>query len=292
MPDSTAHIIDGRVLAARLRENIAERVAALKSRGIDVSLDAVLADAAGNGDAESAALIYAQNQRSTCEALGIDYRLHLLAGNAAYEDLAGRLLLLSNDDDVTAIMLHLPVPTGIDAYALQSLITPDKDVEGVNPANIGNVVYGRSGLMPCTALAVMEMVDSTGLDLRGAHVVVVGASNIVGKPIAVLMMQREATVVSCNKHTRDLASLTRQADVLIAAAGQPRLIKANMVKPGAVVVDVGVHRIVEDGRKATVGDVDFEPVSQVAGWISPVPGGVGPMTVAMLLRNVVEAAER
>jgi methylenetetrahydrofolate dehydrogenase (NADP+)/methenyltetrahydrofolate cyclohydrolase len=187
-------------------------------------------------------------------------------------------------------MLHLPLPAGIDVERVQSLIAPEKDVEGVNPANIGNVVYGRRSLVPCTALAVLELVEITAIDLKGALAVVVGASNIVGKPVAVLLMRANATVVSSNKFTRDLPALTRRADVVIAAAGVAGLVKGDWIKPGAVVVDVGIHRAQgPDGKTVTLGDVDFASVSTVAGFLTPVPGGVGPMTVAMLLRNVADA---
>jgi methylenetetrahydrofolate dehydrogenase (NADP+)/methenyltetrahydrofolate cyclohydrolase len=190
-------------------------------------------------------------------------------------------------------MLHLPLPAGVDVERVQSLIAPEKDVEGVNPANIGNVVYGRRSLVPCTALASVEMIESTGVELRGARCVIVGASNIVGKPIAVLLMRAEATVISTNKFTRGIADLTRSADVLVAAAGVPGLIKGDMIKPGAVVIDVGINRIAgPDGKSITVGDVAFDEAVEVAGHLSPVPGGVGPMTVAMLLRNTVDAALR
>jgi methylenetetrahydrofolate dehydrogenase (NADP+)/methenyltetrahydrofolate cyclohydrolase len=233
------------------------------------------------------------NQARTCEEIGIRYVLHRLPATAGYEDIAGRVLLLNADEDVRAVMLHMPLPAGIDAERIQSLIAPDKDVEGVNPANIGNVVYGRRSLVPCTALATLEMIEHTGIDLRGKRCVVVGASNIVGKPIAVLLMREDATVHSTNKFTPSLAALARECDVLVAACGVPRLVTADWVKPGAVVVDVGINRIVgPDGTKVTVGDVDFDAVRRVASWISPVPGGVGPMTVAMLLRNVVDAALR
>ncbi|MHC5003583.1 MAG: bifunctional 5,10-methylenetetrahydrofolate dehydrogenase/5,10-methenyltetrahydrofolate cyclohydrolase [Planctomycetota bacterium] len=280
-------IIDGRQLASQVKSDLKRRVARLRAQGRRVRLDAILV-----GD-EGAAGIYARNQASTCEEVGIDHVLHELPANARYDDIAGRVLLLNADDDVSAIMLHLPLPTGVDTERVQSLIDPDKDVEGVNPANIGNVVYGRRSLVPCTALAVMEMIESTGTALPGARCVVVGASNIVGKPVVVLLMRAEATVISTNVHTRDQASLTRTADVLVAAAGVPGLITADMVKPGAVVVDVGINRVTgDDGRSRTVGDVRFDEVAAVAGWLSPVPGGVGPMTVAMLLRNTVDAAER
>ncbi|MCC6909531.1 MAG: bifunctional 5,10-methylenetetrahydrofolate dehydrogenase/5,10-methenyltetrahydrofolate cyclohydrolase [Phycisphaerales bacterium] len=285
-----AQIIDGRALADRFRAEIRRDVEQSIARGRAVSLDAVLVD--GEPGVKSSGRIYAENQKAGCAELGIEYRLHVLPHTATYEDIAGRVLLLSTDERVTAIMVHMPLPEGIDPYRVQSLIDPAKDVEGVNPANIGNVVYDRSSLVPCTALAVMKMVESTGVELRGSEVVCVGASNIVGKPVAILMMQREATVHSCNKYTQDLAAMTRQADVLVAAAGKAALITADMVKPGAVVVDVGINRQLDPatGKKRVVGDVAFDEVRNVAGWISPVPGGVGPVTVAMLLRNTVDAA--
>jgi methylenetetrahydrofolate dehydrogenase (NADP+) / methenyltetrahydrofolate cyclohydrolase len=280
----TARIIDGKELSARVRENL---VARIKAAGRPVRLDAVLVGS------DRAAAIYAENQAKTCAAVGIDYRLHRLPDGAGYDDIAGRILLLNTEDDVRAIMLHLPLPAGVDVERIQTLIAPEKDVEGVNPANIGNVVYGRRSLVPCTALAAVEMIESTGVELRGSRCVIVGASNIVGKPIAVLLMRAEATVISTNKFTRGIAELTRSADVLVAAAGVARLITGDMVKPGAVVIDVGINRVAgPDGKSITVGDVGFDEVREVAGHLSPVPGGVGPMTVAMLLRNTVEAALR
>jgi methylenetetrahydrofolate dehydrogenase (NADP+)/methenyltetrahydrofolate cyclohydrolase len=281
-----ARIIDGKALAAEHRERIAERLADARRLGRAPRLDAVLVESGDN-----AARVYAENQRKTCEALGLTYRLHVLPPGSGFDEIAGRVLLLNHDDDVSAIMLHLPLPEGVDPYRVQRLIAPEKDVEGVNPANIGNIVYGYSSLAPCTALATVKMIESTGVELRGKRAVVVGAGNVVGKPIAVLLMRHDATVISCNKWTQGLDELCREADVLVAAAGVPRLVTASMVKPGAIVVDVGVNRVAgPDGKNITVGDVAFDEVREVAGWISPVPGGVGPMTVAMLLVNVAEAA--
>lgn len=289
-----ARTIDGVQLSNTFREQIKARVQAVREVGGHVRLDAVLVESGDNG-----ARVYAENQAKTCTAMGIEYKLHRLAQGAQYDDIAGRILLLSTDDSVSAMMLHLPLPEGVDTHRIQGLIHHEKDVEGVNPANIGNIVYGRSSLAPCTALAVVKMLESVyqadgkSPFLKGKLAVVVGAGDVVGKPIAVLLMRQEATVVSCNKHTPMLPELTRQADVLVAAAGVPGLISREMVKPGAVVIDVGVNRVpVEGGKTRTVGDVMFEEVSQVAGHLSPVPGGVGPVTVAMLLLNVVEAAER
>lgn len=278
-----AKIIDGKAIGAQVRMEIRKRIEVAKR---SVRLDAVLV-----GD-DRAAAIYAQNQAKTCAEAGIEYHLHTLPASCGYDEIAGRILLMNTEESIKAIMLHLPLPSGVDTERIQSLIAPEKDVEGVNPANIGNVVYGRRSLVPCTALAVLEMIESTGITLRGAKCVVVGASNIVGKPIAVLLMRAEATVVSANKFTKSLSMLTREADVVVAAAGVASLVKPDWIKSGAVVVDVGINRIPgADGKSVTVGDVDPQ-VAEIAGWMSPVPGGVGPMTVAMLLRNVAEAALR
>lgn len=302
-PRPPAALIDGAALAAAVREDIARRVASVRASGQGVRLDAVLVESGDSG-----ARVYAENQAKTCEKVGIEYRLHRLPEGASADDVAGRILLLSSDESCHAIMMHVPLPEGLDPYRVQRLIHPDKDVEGVNPANIGNIVYGRSSLAPCTALAVIKMVESVhgggsailGQEaggnvplLRGKVAVVVGASDVVGKPIAVLLMRHEATVISCNKYSPNLAEYARSADVLIAAAGKPGLITAEMIKPGATVIDVGVNRVVgPDGKGKIVGDVAFEQARKVAGHISPVPGGVGPVTVAMLLLNVVESAQR
>lgn len=285
----TARIIDGKALAQEHRSRIAERVRALRADGKPVRLDAVLV-----GSSDNAARQYAESQARTAAELGIDHKLHELPATATQQDVAALIEQLNASRDCSAIMVHMPLPPGVDSYAIQCLIDQDKDVEGVNPANIGNIVYGRSSLAPCTALAVIKMVEHTGVELRGKTAVVVGASNHVGKPIAVLLMRQDATVISCNKWTPDLPQLTARADILIAAAGVPGLINRDMVKPGAVVIDVGVNRVkTVEGAMKTVGDCDFEPLRAPGGaaWISPVPGGVGPMTVAMLLLNVVEAAD-
>lgn len=280
-----AAVIDGKKLAKQFKADVAARVQKLRGKGRSVRLDAVLTGT------DEGARIYAKNQAKTCQELGIEYVLHELPASAGFEDVAGRVLLLNADEDVSAIMVHLPLPESVDTDRIQSLIDPEKDVEGVNPANIGNVVHGRKSLVPCTALAVMKMIESTGIELRGARCVCVGASNIVGKPVVVLLMGVEATVISTNVYTRDIETLTRSADVLVSATGVAGLIRGEMVKPGAVVIDVGISRIVEAGKSRTVGDVRFDEVVQVAGHVSPVPGGVGPMTVAMLLRNTIDAAE-
>jgi methylenetetrahydrofolate dehydrogenase (NADP+)/methenyltetrahydrofolate cyclohydrolase len=281
-----ATIIDGRALAKAVKDSLAERVTKLKSARKHVRLDAVLV----GGD--QGAHLYAKNQAKACSAVGIEYMLHELPETASHTEVAETIASLNANPVVTAIMVHMPLPKQVEADDIQTMIAVDKDVEGVNPANIGNIVFGRRSLVPCTALAVMEMIESTGIEIRGKQAVCVGASTIVGKPVAVLLMQAEATVISTNVHTKEHDELTSGADILVCAAGVPRLISADSVKEGAVVIDVGINRITgEDGKTRTVGDVDFDSVSSIAGYISPVPGGVGPMTVAMLLRNTVQAAE-
>lgn len=287
MTIGTARIIDGRTLAKNVKATLAPQIERLRRCNTPVRLDAILVGSDGG------AAIYARNQGTACRELGIEHVLHQLPDDAGDDDIAGRVMLLNAEPLVHAIMVHLPLPEAVDTERIQALIDPVKDVEGVNPANIGNIVYGRRSLVPCTALAVMEMIESTGAKLPGSRCVCVGASNIVGKPIVVLLMRDEATVISTNKYTPDLASLTQTADILISAVGSPGLITAAMVKPGAVVIDVGITRVKgPDGRHRTVGDVAFDEVADVASALSPVPGGVGPMTVAMLLRNTVDSAER
>jgi methylenetetrahydrofolate dehydrogenase (NADP+)/methenyltetrahydrofolate cyclohydrolase len=288
--DEGARILDGKALAKAHRAKIAERAGALKAMGRPARLDAVLC-----GTSDDAAHQYAESQARTCAELGIAYKLHGLPMSATQADIAGKVAALNADETCSAIMVHMPLPEGVDPFAIQAMIDPEKDVEGVNPANIGNIVYGRSSLAPCTALAVIKMVEHTGVELRGKMAVVVGASNHVGKPIAVMLMRQDATVISCNKWTPDLPQLTTRADILLSAVGLPGLISRRMVKPGAIVLDVGVNRVkATDGTMKTVGDCEFDAIKAPgsASWITPVPGGVGPMTVAMLLMNVVEASER
>ncbi|MEM0983337.1 MAG: bifunctional 5,10-methylenetetrahydrofolate dehydrogenase/5,10-methenyltetrahydrofolate cyclohydrolase [Planctomycetota bacterium] len=292
----SATIIDGRELAQQARETIARRVAALRERGVEAALDAVIV-----GSEDNAARMYADRQASTCDELGIGYRLHELkpgpdTGPDTGIDQRGiikKIRELNADDRVSAIMIHMPLPGGVDEDRVKAVIDPDKDVEGVTPANIGNVLYGKTSLAPCTGLAALRLVESTGLALAGKRAVIIGSSATVGRPLAAMMMARDATVISCNKFTWGLEKLARSADVLIAAAGVPDLVPADWVKPGAVVIDVGINRVEgADGQMKTVGDVAFDQAKRVAGWITPVPGGVGPMTVAALLDNVVDAAER
>lgn len=288
MIQSRARVIDGKALAASRREQIAARAGACCARGLRPRLDAVLVDAGDN-----AARVYAENQARTCEAVGIGYRLHELRAGAGQGEIVAAVEGLNADEAVHAMMVHMPLPEGVDGYLVKERIKLRKDAENVTAANMGDVVFGRSLRAPCTALAAMRVIESTGVELRGKRCVVVGSGPIVGRPISVLLMAREATVVSCNEWTWGIKELCRSADVLVSAAGVAGLITAEMVKPGALVVDVAINRVVgEDGVRRTVGDCVFEEVSRVAGWVTPVPGGVGPMTVAVLLENVVGAAER
>jgi len=286
-----ARIIDGKDLARLEREGIASRVRTVRAAGGDVRLDAVLV--ATGTKASGGSRVYAENQAKTCDDLGIGYRLHELGVGTDLRGVLDVIDRLNADPSVHAIMVHMPLPKGIDQHAVKSGIDPDKDVEGVNPSNIGNIVYGRSSLAPCTALATLKLIDSTGIELRGKRAVVVGSSHTVGKPIAALLMTRDATVISANQWTWGLPDLARTAEVLVVAVGKAGLVTGEWIRPGAVVIDVGVNRITApDGSRSVVGDVAFDQALRVAGWISPVPGGVGPMTVAVLLGNVMEVAER
>ena len=278
----TAQIIDGRFVAARSREATAARAAAFAERtGRRPGLATVLV----GHDAASA--VYVANKRKLAREAGIeDYHRHL-DGDATTSEVARHLEDLAEDDSVSGILLQLPLPPPLAARTLLELIPVAKDVDGLTTSSQGRLVTGRSGLRPCTPSGVMELLAASGTELAGAEAVVVGRSELVGRPLAQLLLQSDATVTMAHSRTRDLASVTRRADVLVAAAGVPGLISADHIKPGATVIDVGIHRT--DG--GLEGDVDFDAVSAVAGAITPVPGGVGPMTIAMLLANTVTAAE-
>jgi methylenetetrahydrofolate dehydrogenase (NADP+)/methenyltetrahydrofolate cyclohydrolase len=278
-----ARIIDGIALAERIKQEVAARVKALSR---PVHLSAILVGATHAGE------LYAQRQGEACRALGIDYDLIQIPADATQKDVKQEIRRLNADSAVTGIMMHLPLPPHMTAARLQYEIDVVKDVEGVNPANIGYVVYGKTLIAPCTALSVLELIASTGVAIRGAEAVVVGASEIAGKPIALLLAEQMATISLCHVATKDLMPHTTRAEILVVAVGKPGLIGAEHVKQGAVVIDVGINRVtLADGTKKTVGDVDFDAVKEKAAHITPVPGGVGPVTVAMLLRNTVRSAE-
>jgi methylenetetrahydrofolate dehydrogenase (NADP+)/methenyltetrahydrofolate cyclohydrolase len=284
-----ARIIDGKLLAERTRRDVAAGTAALRAAGKAVRLVAVLV-----GDSP-AARVYAENQAKSCAAVGIEYQLCELPASISQREAVREIARLNDDASVTGIFLHTPLPAQLDVQQLQYAINILKDVEGVNPANIGHLFYGQTIIAPCTAAAVIEMIESTGVPIKGAEVAVVGASRIAGRPIALLLTARHATVTVCHIDTKETAAHTRAADMVVVAVGKPGLIGAADVKPGALVIDVGINRVEmqqADGTMVTktVGDVRYDEVAAVAGWISPVPGGVGPMTVAMLLKNTLRAA--
>jgi len=276
----SAKLIDGNALAARVKENVQQHVAALARQGKRVHLTAILVGSPAGGE------LYAKRQAEACRAVGIEYELKNLPETCTAQQLTDVIHQLNEDQNVTGIMLHLPLPRHLDETEMQYEINPRKDVEGINPANIGHVVYRHTLIAPCTALAAIECIKSTGIAMRGADAVVVGASAIAGKPISLLLTEELATVTLCHIATKDLREHTRRADIVVVAVGKPNLITAEHIREGAVVIDVGINRItLPDGTKKTVGDVDFEGVRQKASYITPVPGGVGPMTVAMLLEN-------
>ncbi len=285
----TARLIDGKALAAQVREQVAADVQAIKAMGRPVRLAAVIVGSS------PAARVYADNQARTFAQAGVDYQLHELSEDITQAQLDTILAKLAKDASVTGIMVHLPLPPQLNTQQTQYHIDILKDVEGVNPANIGNVLYGHPIIAPCTALAAVALIDATGVPVQGAEVTVVGASRIAGRPAALLLTERGATVTVCHVHTRDLAMHTQRAEILVVAVGKPGLIKQCHVRRDAVVIDIGINRINAtdaDGKPVvkTVGDVDFSAVAQSASWITPVPGGVGPVTVAMLLKNTVRAA--
>ena len=279
----TAQIIDGNALSKKLRLEIAQRAAALRARGITPGLAVVLV-----GD-NPASQVYVRNKVKACEDNGVYSVLDIHPDTLSEADLLARVDALNNDPAIHGILVQLPLPAHINAQKVIEAIAPAKDVDGFHVASAGALMVGQSGFWPCTPYGCMKMLESIGCDLRGKHAVVIGRSNIVGKPMALMLLQKNATVTICHSSTADLKAITLQADVIVAAVGKRNVLTADMVKPGAVVIDVGMNR---DGSGKLCGDVDFEGVSQVAGYITPVPGGVGPMTITMLLVNTLVAAER
>jgi methylenetetrahydrofolate dehydrogenase (NADP+)/methenyltetrahydrofolate cyclohydrolase len=275
--------LDGNAIARELRGGLIERVATLAATGVRPGLAVVQV---GH---HAASKVYLRNKIKACGEAGLHCE-HIELPEAAGESaLLERIRILNNDAGVHGILVQLPLPRGYSVDRVLETIAPAKDVDGFHPTNMGLLVLGNPRFVPCTPLGVMKLLEREGIALEGRHAVVVGRSNIVGKPMALLLLQKGATVTICNSRTPDLGAMTRQADVLVAAAGRPRLVTAGMVKPGAVVIDVGINRL-PDGK--LVGDVDFQGVLGIASCITPVPGGVGPMTIAMLLENTVMSAER
>ena len=280
----SALIIDGKALALTLREAIAQGVQELvKTAGIKPGLAAVLV-----GD-DPASAVYVRNKKLACEKAGIFPQEHRLPASTTQESLVTLIHQLNGDERIHGILVQLPLPSHIDTKIILQAVSPDKDADGFHPVNVGHLVEGDPIFVPCTPKGVMHMIDSTGEPITGKRAVVIGRSNIVGKPVAMLLLHRHATVTICHSRTQDLPGVVREADIVVAAIGKPHFVTKDMVKPGAMVIDVGINRL-PDGQ--LVGDVDFDRVKEQAGWITPVPGGVGPMTIAMLLQNTLESARR
>lgn len=281
----TARILEGKVFAQQFREDAKKKAEALKEKyGVQPGLAVIIV---GENPASQ---VYVRNKHKSCEALGIYSEVIEMPESTTKEELLARIDALNADDKIHGILVQLPLPKQIASHESEILerIRPEKDVDGFHPVNVGRLVTGQPGLVPCTPFGCLRMLELAGIPIDGKRAVIIGRSNIVGKPMLHLLLSRNATVTICHSHTQDLPSVTREADILVAAVGRPHFVTADMVKPGAAVIDVGINRI---APKKLVGDVDFEAVKEVAGAITPVPGGVGLLTVAMLMENVVRAAE-
>jgi methylenetetrahydrofolate dehydrogenase (NADP+)/methenyltetrahydrofolate cyclohydrolase len=278
-----AKILDGRMASAEVRSEVASEVTGLEERGVPVRLDVILV-----GE-DPASVTYVASKERDSQEVGIESRVHRFSADVPQEELAGLVGRLNEDTAVSGFFIQLPLPQGLESMPLISSIIPAKDVDGLSPESAGRLAVGLPSLLPCTPHGVIQLLKRNGIKLSGREAVVVGRSNLVGKPLAQLLLRENATVTLCHSRTRDLSEVTRRADILVVAAGRREMIGAEHVGEGAVVVDVGIHRKEEGGL---VGDVHFDEVEQRAAWISPVPGGVGPMTRAMLLHNTVMAARR
>ena len=277
-----AQILDGKLMSESLRKEIAARVERLKERGVTPGLAVILV---GNDPASE---IYVRNKGNGCAETGMYSRTLQMPAETTQEELEAAIDVLNQDPAIHGILVQLPLPKHLDEQAALAKIMPEKDVDGFHLINAGHMLTGTEGVVACTPRGALYMIKSTGLDLNGKEAVVIGRSNIVGKPMAMLLLRENCTVTICHSRTKNLAEHTRRADILVAAVGKAGFVTADMVKPGAVVIDVGINRV--DGKVR--GDVDFDAVKEKAGWITPVPGGVGKMTITMLLANTVEAAER
>lgn len=278
----TAQLIDGNALSRQLRADVSARVTALKAKGITPGLAVILV-----GD-NPASQVYVRNKVKACEDTGMHSVLERWPATLSETELLARVDALNRDATIHGILVQLPLPAHIDAQKVIEAISPAKDVDGFHIASAGALMTGMPGFWPCTPYGCMKMLESIGCELKGKHAVVIGRSNIVGKPMALMLLQQNATVTICHSNTKDLKAQTLQADVIVAAVGKRNVLTADMVKPGAVVLDVGMNRN-DEGKLC--GDVDFDGVKNVAGWITPVPGGVGPMTITMLMVNTLESAE-
>jgi methylenetetrahydrofolate dehydrogenase (NADP+)/methenyltetrahydrofolate cyclohydrolase len=275
------NLIDGKAIAKHIREELTREIEELKARGIVPTLAALWV-----GEDPASGVYYRSKQR-LAERLGIEFRGEVLPADIPQDELLARIRALGEDSEVEGIFVEFPLPDHIQGEAVRAAIAPEKDVDGITPVNLGKLLIGEAGPIPATPYGVMELLRASGVQLRGMDAVMVGRSEVVGKPLALLLLQAHATVTICHSKTRDLAAHTRRADVLCVAAGRPKLITAEMVKEGAVVIDIGLNATDE----GVVGDVDFEAVKEKAGLITPVPGGVGPMTATIVMKNVVEATK-
>ena len=278
----SAEILSGKVMSESLRKEIAERVSALKERGLTPGLAVILV---GNDPASE---IYVRNKGNGCTEVGMYSRTINMPAETTQEELEAAIEELNADSAIHGILVQLPLPKHLDEQAALTKILPEQDVDGFHLINAGHMLTGTEGVVACTPRGALHMIKSTGVNLSGKEAVVIGRSNIVGKPMAMLLLKENCTVTMCHSRTQNLAEHTRRADILVAAVGKAGFVTADMVKPGAIVIDVGINRV--DGK--VKGDVDYDAVKEVAGWITPVPGGVGKMTITMLLMNTVEAAER
>lgn len=277
-----ANIIDGKRISAEVKQRVADEVTLLKEQGISVGLAVIIV-----GE-DPASQIYVRNKERACEACGITSFKYALPESATQDELIELVQKLNADDRVNGILCQLPLPKHIDESAVINAVSPDKDVDAFHPVNVGRIMIGDYSFLPCTPAGVMELIHSTGVEVKGKNCVVVGRSNIVGKPMSMLLLHESGTVTMCHSKTQDLKAECLRADILVAAVGVPKLITADMVKQGAVVIDVGMNR---DGNGKLCGDVDFDAVKEKASFITPVPGGVGPMTIAELMQNTLTAAK-
>ena len=277
-----SNIIDGKLVSASVKERVANEVKELNKKGVTVCLAVILV---GN---DPASQIYVANKKKACEQLGIISKEYLLSETDTQDRLLELIDKLNNDNSVNGILCQLPLPAGFDEKAVIAAINPEKDVDAFHPVNVGKIMIGDYDFLPCTPAGVMEMLSYYNIDVNGKECVVIGRSNIVGKPMSILLLHKNGTVTVCHSRTKNLAEVTARADILVAAVGKANFVTADMVKAGAVVIDVGMNR--ENGKLC--GDVDFNAVSEKASYITPVPGGVGPMTIAMLMQNTLTAAKR
>lgn len=276
-----ANLIDGKQISIDIKEEVKEKVAALKNEGIEVCLAVVLVGQ------DPASQVYVENKKKACEFTGIRSISYELPETTSQEELLALIDKLNKDDSVDGILVQLPLPKGLNEDEVIKAISPDKDVDGFHPESVGRLSIGERGFVSCTPAGVIQLLKRSNVNLDGSRAVVIGRSNIVGKPMSMLLLRENATVTVCHSHTKDIKAICKEADILVVAIGKPKMIDESYVKEGATVIDVGIHRL--EGKKLC-GDCDFESVSKVAGLITPVPGGVGPMTIAMLMENTYEAA--